>query len=113
MIDSDNRLRDSPSRSLRGCDGGHIIPVRGASIIGADDPGVAVRVVSESGKYALTEAIMRMLKFGTNFAVFLLFFGVATLEAVQTQNWLKVVFWLAIGIAFLAADNLRKTHLRD
>jgi hypothetical protein len=41
------------------------------------------------------------------FTIFLLFFGVATLEAFQTRNWLKAAFWLAIGIAFLVADNLR------
>ena len=43
----------------------------------------------------------------TNFTVFLLFFGVATLEAFQTRNWIKAAFWLAIGIVFLLADNLR------
>lgn len=51
---------------------------------------------------------MKEIKLGTNFAVFLLFFGVATLEAFQTQNWLKAAFWLAIGIVFLVADNLKK-----
>jgi hypothetical protein len=53
---------------------------------------------------------MSGLKLGTNTTVFLLFFGVATLEAFQTQNWLKAAFWLAIGFAFLAADNLRRTR---
>ncbi|HZI52358.1 MAG TPA: hypothetical protein VFD56_01540 [Chitinophagaceae bacterium] len=51
---------------------------------------------------------MNKLRLGTNFAVFLLFFGVAALEAFQTRNWLKAVFWLAIGIVFFAADNLKK-----
>jgi len=51
---------------------------------------------------------MKKIKLGANFAVFLLFFGVAMLEAFQTQNWLKCIFWLAIGIVFLAADNLKK-----
>ena len=41
------------------------------------------------------------------FTIFLLFFGVATLETFQTRNWLKAAFWLAIGIVFLVADNLR------
>lgn len=50
---------------------------------------------------------MKRIKFGTNFAIFLLFFGVATLEALQTHNWIKAAFWLAIGIVFLLADNLR------
>ena len=52
---------------------------------------------------------MRKIKLGTNFAIFLLFFGVAALEAIQTQNWLKAAFWLAIGIVFLAADSLKKS----
>jgi hypothetical protein len=47
---------------------------------------------------------MKNLKLGTNFAVFILFFGVALLDAVQTQNWLRVAFWLAIGAVFLWAD---------
>ncbi len=47
------------------------------------------------------------INLGTNFAVFLLFFGVAALEAFQTRNWLKAGFWLAIGVVFLLADNLR------
>lgn len=51
---------------------------------------------------------MKKIKLGTNFAVFLLFFGVAALEAFQTRNWLKAIFWLAIGIVFLLADNLKK-----
>ncbi len=51
---------------------------------------------------------MKRIKLSTNFTVFLLFFGVATLEAFQTQNWLKAIFWVAIGIVFLVADNLKK-----
>ena len=50
---------------------------------------------------------MKRIKLGTNVAVFLLFFGVATLEAFQTRSWIKAAFWLAIGIVFLLADNLR------
>lgn len=56
---------------------------------------------------------MKRIKLGTNFAVFALFFGVAALEAFQTRNWLKVAFWMAIGIVFLVADNLRKTQSYD
>jgi hypothetical protein len=36
------------------------------------------------------------------------FLGVAALEAFQSANWIKAVFWAAIGIVFLAADNLKK-----
>jgi hypothetical protein len=50
---------------------------------------------------------MKSIKLGANFAIFALFFGVATLEALQTRNWIKAAFWLAIGIVFLLADNLR------
>lgn len=52
---------------------------------------------------------MKRIRVSTNVAVFLLFFGVAMLEAFQTKNWLKAAFWVAIGIVFLVADNLRKT----
>jgi hypothetical protein len=51
---------------------------------------------------------MTGLKFGTNTAIFLLFFGVAVIEAVQTQNWLKVAFWVAISLVFLLADFGKK-----
>ncbi len=51
---------------------------------------------------------MKKIKLSTNFAVFLLFFGVAVLEAFQTHNWIKSIFWLAIAIVFLAADNLKR-----
>ena len=52
---------------------------------------------------------MKKIKLSTNFTVFLLFFGVAALEAFQTLNLLKAAFWVAIGIVFLVADNLKKT----
>jgi len=51
---------------------------------------------------------MKRIRLSTNFTVFLLFFGVATLEAVQSQNWLRVIFWVAIALVFLAADNLER-----
>ena len=51
---------------------------------------------------------MKVIKLGANFTVFLLFFGVAMLEAFQTRNWIKAAFWLAIGIVFLVADNLKE-----
>jgi hypothetical protein len=44
----------------------------------------------------------------TNTAVFILFFGVAVVEAIQTKNWLKVVFWFAIGLVFLLGDLIKK-----
>ncbi|MFZ3043812.1 MAG: hypothetical protein WA058_01750 [Minisyncoccia bacterium] len=47
---------------------------------------------------------MKNLKFGTNFAMFIIFFGVAAIEALQSQNWLWVAFWVVIGAVFLWAD---------
>lgn len=46
---------------------------------------------------------MRKIRLSTNFAVFLLFFGVAALEAFQTANWAKAAFWVAIGILISSA----------
>lgn len=56
---------------------------------------------------------MKKMELGSSFAVFVLFFGVATLEAFQTRNWLKAAFWLAIGIVFLAADNIKREGKQD
>lgn len=50
---------------------------------------------------------MRRIRFGTNFAIFILFFGVAALETFQSHDWLKAAFWLAIGLVFLLGDNLK------
>jgi len=50
---------------------------------------------------------MKNIELGTNFTIFILFFGVATLEAFESKNWVKAVFWLAIGVVFLVADNLK------
>lgn len=49
---------------------------------------------------------MKKLSFSTNTAVFILFFGVALLEAFQELNWIKAAIWLSIGVAFLLADSL-------
>lgn len=51
---------------------------------------------------------MNKIKLGTNFAIFLLFFGAGMLEAFQTSNWVKAAFWVVIGFVFLMADNLKK-----
>ena len=51
---------------------------------------------------------MRGLVPGTNVTVFLLFFGLSLLEALETRNWLKAAVWIAIGLVFLRADALRR-----
>lgn len=51
---------------------------------------------------------MKNLNLGTNFAVFIIFFGIALIEALQKQNWLEAVLFVALGILFLRADNQKK-----
>jgi len=46
---------------------------------------------------------MRKISF-TNTTIFILFFGMGIVEAIQTKNWIKVIFWFAIGFVFLFAD---------
>jgi len=44
----------------------------------------------------------------TNLAVFVLFFGIALLEALQKGNWLGAGLFLALGVLSLLADWKRK-----
>lgn len=46
---------------------------------------------------------MERLSF-TNLAVFVLFFGLALLEALQKNNWLEAALFLCLGILSLWAD---------
>lgn len=36
--------------------------------------------------------------------MFLLFFGIATLDALTARQWLRIAFWLLMGTAFAALD---------
>lgn len=56
---------------------------------------------------------MKRIRFGSGFIVFVLFFGVAVLEALQTRSWLRVVFWFAMGLVFLIADNRRSENKQE
>ena len=40
----------------------------------------------------------------TNLAVFIIFFGIALIEALQKQNWLEAALFLALGVLSLWAD---------
>ncbi len=44
------------------------------------------------------------MKFGANFAIFVLFFGIAALDAVQTRDWVRVAFWAVVAVSYLWAD---------
>ena len=46
---------------------------------------------------------MRNIKF-VNSAVFMLFFGIALIEAVQKNNWLEAGLFAALGVLSLYAD---------
>ena len=41
----------------------------------------------------------------TNFTIFLLFFGIALLDAIRGGHWARVAFWLAVGALFYLADR--------
>jgi hypothetical protein len=41
----------------------------------------------------------------TNLTIFILFFGLALLDAIRGGHWLRIVFWLAIGAVFFLADR--------
>jgi hypothetical protein len=53
---------------------------------------------------------MKQIKLGRNLAIFFLFFGVASFEAFQNHNWLKICFWIIIGFVFLLADREKKNE---
>ncbi len=41
----------------------------------------------------------------TNLTIFILFFGIALLDAIRGGAWLRILFWLAIGALFFVADQ--------
>jgi len=45
------------------------------------------------------------IRFGANFAVFILFFGLSLLDALQNAAWFRAALWLAIAVVFLVADS--------
>lgn len=51
---------------------------------------------------------MKNFKIGANFAVFVLFFGLAILEAFKNQNWLESALFALLGLIFLWADSKKK-----
>jgi hypothetical protein len=53
---------------------------------------------------------MKKIRLGQGFTVFILFFGIALLDAVHTFDWLRIVFWLGTGLVFIIADNLKKVE---
>ncbi len=50
---------------------------------------------------------MKDIKFA-NIAVFIIFFGIALIEALQNQNWLEALLFLSLGVISLWADFKKK-----
>jgi len=48
---------------------------------------------------------MRKLKIGVNFTIFVIFFGIGLIEAIQKNNWLEALLFFVLGIIFLRADD--------
>jgi len=44
----------------------------------------------------------------TNVAVFILFFGIALIEAFQQHNWLEAILFIVLGALSLKADLFEK-----
>jgi len=53
---------------------------------------------------------MKKIRLRQGFMVFILFFGIALLEALHNFDWLRISFWLAIGLVFIIADNMKKAE---
>jgi hypothetical protein len=53
---------------------------------------------------------MKKIRLGQGFIVFILFFGIALLDAVHSFDWMRIAFWLATGLVFIIADNLKKVE---
>jgi hypothetical protein len=50
---------------------------------------------------------------GSATTIFLLFFGVALIDAVAGGSVYGIVFWLAVGAAFVTADLRRVRRLHE
>lgn len=48
-----------------------------------------------------------MINLGANVTVFLLFFGIALLDAIRSRDLVAAFLWLALGLVFLRADALK------
>jgi len=48
---------------------------------------------------------MEKMKAGSGFAIFIIFFGLAVVDAFRTQDWPEVIFWIFMGAFFLILDT--------
>jgi len=48
----------------------------------------------------------------TNLTIFLLFFGIALLDAIRGGYWVRILFWSAVAAVFLLADRRQLVRRR-
>jgi hypothetical protein len=51
---------------------------------------------------------MKRIQIGQGFIVFIIFFGIAVLDAIRSFDWLRTIFWIGVGSLFILADNMKK-----
>src|SRR3989338_2247358 len=56
--------------------------------------------------YAIMQVTMNIR--WSSITIFILFFGVSLLEAIQSKNWIMAGLWLLIGFVFLLGDILNQ-----
>jgi len=74
-----------PALRETGLDGPFLGPLRYATLVHQSNAGGAMR--------------------HEGLTVFLLFFGLALLDAIAENQWLRAAFWLAIGVGFVLLDR--------
>jgi hypothetical protein len=51
-----------------------------------------------------------MMDLGPNVTIFLLFFGLALLDATLSGDLIAACLWMALGFLFLRADTLKRSE---
>ena len=51
---------------------------------------------------------MNKVNFNTSLTIFILFFGVALIEALEKHNWLEAFLFLLLGLVSFWADRRKK-----
>jgi hypothetical protein len=51
---------------------------------------------------------MRKPALGANMTIFILFFGLATIDAINLHAWLRTTFWLGVAAIFILGDLILK-----
>ena len=50
---------------------------------------------------------MKKIRLGSNFTVFLIFFGITAIDAFRHNKITEGIFWVSIALIFLVSDNLK------